>query len=158
MTLFRLARRLLTSQPNGENPSGVQYGAVPYRLIEGQAVFLMITSRRSANWVFPKGSPMKGLTPVQTVAEEAYEEAGIRGEIADTPIGSYLHPRNGNTGVVRVELYPMRVTDQLDTWPEEAQRFRHWALLPQVKRLMASRQAARIAAELNRVLAQSQRS
>lgn len=157
MPLVRLARKLLlpTSSAAAEL-TGTQFGAIPYRIVEGHVVFLIITSRRSANWVFPKGSAMEGLTPWETAAEEAFEEAGVRGEIEHEPVGSYLNPRNDDpTSLVRIDLYPLHVTEQLDDWREKAQRFRHWALLPQVRRLLASKQAARIAGGLHRRLSGS---
>ena len=151
MSLIRFARNLLLPTPAASQPSGTQFGAIPYRIVEGHVVFLMVTSRRSANWVFPKGSAMEGLTPWVTAAEEAFEEAGVRGEIEHEPVGSYLNPRNDDpASLVRIELYPLLVTEQLDDWREEAQRFRHWALLPQVRRLLASKEAARVAADLHR--------
>ncbi|GLQ54158.1 NUDIX hydrolase [Devosia nitrariae] len=151
MFLVRIARKLLLPSAAATEPSGTQFGAIPYRIVDGHVVFLMITSRRSANWVFPKGSAMKGLTPWETAAEEAFEEAGVRGEIEPEPVGSYLHPRNDDpSGLVRIELYPLLVTEQLDDWREEPQRFRHWALLPQVRRLLASKEAARVASDLHR--------
>jgi 8-oxo-dGTP pyrophosphatase MutT (NUDIX family) len=155
-SLIRFARNLLLPKTAAVEPSGLQFGAIPYRIVEGHVVFLMITSRRSANWVFPKGSPMEGLTPWETAAEEAFEEAGVRGEIEHEPIGSYLNPRNDDpTRLVRIELYPLLVTEQLDAWREEAQRFRHWALLPQVRSLLASKEAARIAGDLHRRIVSS---
>lgn len=154
MPLVRIARSIL--MPNAGEPEGSQYGAIPYRVIEGQVAFLMITSRRSANWVFPKGSPIDGLTAQETVAQEAWEEAGIRGQIASEAVGNYVHTKNNKAeSLVRVHLFPMLVTEQADDWPEEDERFRHWALLPQVRRLMASRAAAKVAAEFNKSLLRS---
>ncbi len=150
MPLIQFAKKLLRPL-SGEMPEGTQYGAIPFRVVEGQVVFLMITSRRHANWVFPKGSIEKGQSPGETAQQEAFEEAGVRGSLGGTPIGSYLHPRNNdNADLFRVVLFPLHVTEQFDMWPEEPERFRHWALLPQVRSLMASRQAARLAAGLNR--------
>jgi 8-oxo-dGTP pyrophosphatase MutT (NUDIX family) len=111
----------------------------------------MITSRRSANWVFPKGSAIKGLSPSETAAQEALEEAGLHGEVEKEPMGAYLHPRNNDSkSLVEVQLFALRVTRQDDEWQEQEQRFRHWALMPEVNRLLASKEAARIAAALNR--------
>jgi 8-oxo-dGTP pyrophosphatase MutT (NUDIX family) len=151
MPLVQLAKKLIRPGVVPETPESMQFGAIPYRVIEGQVVFLMITSRRSANWVFPKGSAEKGLSPSETAAQEAFEEAGVRGEIGESPIGYYVHQRNNSdASLVKIQLYALHVTEQIDEWPEEPQRFRHWAMLPQVKRLMASRQAARVAADLNK--------
>lgn len=148
MPLIRFLKEAVQPTPSAEDAEGMQYGAIPYKIVDGHPVFLMVTSRRSANWVFPKGSPIKGLKPVETAAQEAWEEAGVRGEVAGKPVGYYLHPRNNQPDLLdRIQLFPMLVTEQHDDWPEEAQRFRHWALLPQVQRLMASRHAARVAAD-----------
>jgi 8-oxo-dGTP pyrophosphatase MutT (NUDIX family) len=50
---------------------------------------LLITSLSSRRWILPKGWPMDGLTLAQSAAREAYEEAGVSGEIADASLGSY---------------------------------------------------------------------
>lgn len=153
MPLVKLARRLITPGTALDEAEGTQYGAIPYRIVEGRVVFLMITSRRSANWVFPKGSPIKGLTPAETAMQETWEEAGVRGEIGRGPVGFYLHPHNNKAGALqKIELFPLLVKEQEDEWPEEPERFRHWALLPQARRLLASRGAARIANNLHRRL------
>ncbi len=151
MVLVRIARKLIKPASIEDMPEDTQYGAIPFRVVDDQVVFLMITSRRSANWVFPKGSVSKGRAPRETAAAETFEEAGVSGEMGDQPIGAYVHARNDQQqSPVRVALFGLEVTEQHETWPEEPQRFRHWALLPQVRSLLASRQAARIAAELNR--------
>lgn len=139
-----------TSLLDAQEISGHQYGAIPYRVVEGKVVFLLITSRRSANWVFPKGSPMEGLTPHETAAEEAWEEAGVRGEIEEEPIGSYINVANKSDALVQVQLFPLLVTKQVDSWKEESQRFRHWVLLPEAKRLLAAKDAANAAVTLQR--------
>lgn len=147
-------RKLLdTINPFSHDPDdlgGPQYGTIPYRIVDDRVVFLMITSRRSANWVFPKGSLIKGLSPKQTAVQEALEEAGVKGEIEDDPIGSYLHPSNKTEELQEIQLFPMLVTKQLDDWQEKEQRFRHWALLPETKRLLASKPAANLAVALQR--------
>jgi 8-oxo-dGTP pyrophosphatase MutT (NUDIX family) len=153
MALLSLVTKLLPGSVSDE-PEGTQFGAIPYRIVEGVPVFLMITSRRSANWVFPKGSAIKGLSSWEIAAQETWEEAGVRGEIGHRPVGYYMHPGNsGTSGVFKIKLFSLHVTEQLDEWPEAHQRFRHWALLPQTRRLLASRQAASIATALSRRIA-----
>lgn len=153
MALMQLARNLLANGTSKIDAEGVQYGAIPYQIVDGQVVFLMITSRRSANWVFPKGAPIKGLSPQETAAQECFEEAGVKGKVGKKAVGSYLNASNSDPNVlVEVKLFPLAVSEQLDDWPEEHQRIRHWSLLPDVKRLMASRDAARAAEDLSRKL------
>ena len=58
----------------------VQYGALPYRLKDDASVeVLLVTTRQTKRWIIPKGWPIKGLTPAEAAAREAYEEAGVQG-------------------------------------------------------------------------------
>lgn len=140
------------NKPNLEGEiSGIQYGTIPYQIIDDRVVFLLITSRRSANWVFPKGSEIKGMSAKETAMQETFEEAGVRGDIADDPIGSYVHVGNSpDESLVEVRLFPMQVTEQLDEWPEKEERFRHWVVLSEARKLLASDYAAKLAVKLNR--------
>jgi 8-oxo-dGTP pyrophosphatase MutT (NUDIX family) len=131
-----------------------QAGAIPYSIVQGQVVFLLITSRRSGRWIFPKGELIPEMTPWALAAHEAFEEAGVMGEVDQTPIGSY---RTMKTLSIRrqpvvVDLYPLRVEQQLEDWPEKGQRHRHWAILPEAKRLLSETKLAEMAARLSRSL------
>jgi hypothetical protein len=53
---------------------------------------------------------------------------------------------------VVVDLYPLRVEQQLEDWPEKGQRHRHWAILPEAKRLLSEAKLAEMAARLSRSL------
>ena len=128
-----------------------QTGAIPYTVVQGQVVFLLITSRGSGRWIFPKGDPIEGLEPWDAAAQEALEEAGIEGEVDPRPIGKY---RTFKTlalrrKVIEVEMYPLRVTGQLDDWPEKGLRHRHWAILPEAKRLLSDARLAELAVRLS---------
>jgi hypothetical protein len=52
-----------------------------------------------------------------------------------------------------VDLYPLRVVEQLDEWPEKGQRHRHWAILPEAKRLLSDSKLADLATRLSKSLA-----
>ncbi len=141
--LGRLGRALLRSP---EEPRGIerQFGAIPYRHVDGEIVFLLITARRTGKWIFPKGGPIPGLTPGESAAEEAYEEAGVRGRVGTTPAGHYGTPkarpgkaRRGGETPVLIEMYPLEVAEQFDDWPEKGERRRHWATLAEARRLLS---------------------
>lgn len=128
-----------------------QVGAIPYTIVQGQVVFLLITSRGSGRWIFPKGDPIEGLEPWETAAQEALEEAGIEGEVDPRPIGNY---RTFKTLAIRrkiidVEMYPLRLTRQFDDWAEKGLRHRHWATLPEAKRLLSDARLAELAVRLS---------
>ena len=118
-------------------PVGQQFGALPYRIVDGQLAVLLITSRGRGKWIFPKGCQMDGKTPWECAELEAYEEAGVVGEIETTPIGSYFLPvTEERPQPIEVLMYPLLVTDQREDWKEMGQRYRHWAVLPEAKRLI----------------------
>lgn len=145
--LFALIRRL-RRRPEAE-ATGPQYGALPYTVIDGQLVILLITSRGRGKWIFPKGGQIEGLTPWESAAREAYEEAGVEGEIDQTPIGSYFLPVTAERPApVEVRIFPMRVTGQRDDWKEMGQRYRHWAVLPEARRLITHEGLADLATAL----------
>jgi 8-oxo-dGTP pyrophosphatase MutT (NUDIX family) len=130
-------------------PGQRQSGALPYSIVEGRIVFLLITSRRTGRWIFPKGDIEPGMTPWESAALEALEEAGVSGQISTEPLGSYRSSANLNgTSLVDVDLYPLRVETQLNIWKEMDQRLRHWAVLPEAKRLLNDRALSGLAAKL----------
>ena len=124
-----LLRRMLGFGPN-EGPQR-QFGAVPYRRTEDGLSFLLITSRRTGRWIFPKGGRIAWLSPAACAAQEAFEEAGVEGTIAAEPIGAYrgVKQRPGGEAEIEVEMFPLEVELVLDDWPERGQRRRRWASL-----------------------------
>lgn len=109
-----------------------QAGAIPYRVTNKGLSLLLVTSRRTGRWVFPKGGLMSGRTPWASAAQEALEEAGVEGEVEDQPLGVYasVRIRGERQQPLEVTLYLLRVTRQLDRWPERGQRRRQWMSLP----------------------------
>ncbi|WP_159952344.1 NUDIX hydrolase [Rhizobium sp. 18065] len=110
-----------------------QFGALPWRRDrQGNVRILMITSRRRGRWIVPKGSLINGRTPAQSAAREAFEEAGVFGDMHPAPIGSYIHGRDLEDGckpLFRVTLFALRVRATLLQWPEKHQRTRSWQSL-----------------------------
>lgn len=108
----------------------VQYGALPYRRSEGGAIEVMlITSRETGRWVIPKGWPMPRLSPAESAAREAREEAGLVGKVRPEPIGryEYLKRIDADTTVrCTVEVFALEITRQLAVWPEKAERRTRW--------------------------------
>jgi 8-oxo-dGTP pyrophosphatase MutT (NUDIX family) len=84
----------------------------------------LVTSRSGKRWVVPKGCLERGKTPDEIVLQEAWEEAGLIGELRDGPVGSFTYRKGGKTHVVSV--YVMEVTDVLTVWPECRRRERRW--------------------------------
>ena len=106
-----------------------QVAALPWRLTDDGRQILMITSRETRRWVIPKGGRMVGKTDPEAAAQEAMEEAGVRGEMDQTSIGVFRYAKGLKDGGVRqcvVSVYPLQVLVQLGAWPEAHQRERRW--------------------------------
>lgn len=131
-----------------------QSGAIPYRRSGGRIEVLLITSRRTGRWIIPKGMVESYLTPALSAAEEAYEEAGVHGEVSAGPLGSYAYARNGYRWIVRV--YALEVTAVLERWPEMAQRQRAWYSVEEVARLADGAELQALIASLPDRVASSQ--
>jgi phosphohistidine phosphatase len=102
-----------------------QSSVIPYRVRDGKLEVLVIASSKKHHLVVPKGIKDPGLSPCESAAKEALEEAGIEGEIAEAALGSYTCEKWGATCTVAV--YPMKVTRLIpeEEW-EESHRGREW--------------------------------
>ena len=102
-----------------------QSSVIPYRVRGGKVEILVIASSKKHHLVVPKGIKDPGLSPRESAAKEAREEAGIEGEIAETALGSYTCEKWGATCTVAV--YPMKVTRVIpeEDW-DECHRGREW--------------------------------
>jgi phosphohistidine phosphatase len=101
-----------------------QSAVVPYRWNNGELEVLIISSSGGKRWVIPKGIVEPGLSPAQSAAVEAGEEAGVEGDVGITPLGRYRYRKWG--GICEVEVYPMVVHHELPEWPESNRRRRRW--------------------------------
>ncbi len=114
-----------------------QLGAVCWRMHRGRVEVLLITSRDTGRWVIPKGWPMTGLSAAEAAAREAWEEAGVQGEIADLPLGQFryekLMPAKPAIDCA-VTVFGLRVQGLKDRFPERKQRRRKWFAAPKAAR------------------------
>ncbi len=98
----------------------VQAAALPVR----GGLVCLVTSRGGKRWVIPKGMIDPGHTPAEAAAAEAWEEAGLTGELSPAPVGSYQYQKYGTTHEVAV--YVLAVTAEAADWPERPVRRREW--------------------------------
>jgi len=109
----------------------VQFAALPFRYgDDGRPRIMLLTSRETRRWVIPKGWPMRGRKPREVAAQEAFEEAGLRGTIVgERPIGSYHYEKQlspHHSALCEVMVFLFLVERQLDDWPEKAERETRW--------------------------------
>lgn len=119
----------MASVPKKAPSRRVQYAALPWRRNNLTTEVMLVTSRGTGRWIIPKGWPMKGKAPHAAAAREALEEAGVVGQIGKEPIGSFSHNKllkRGDAVVCEVQVYPLQVTRQRKTWPEQGKRQLQW--------------------------------
>ena len=108
---------------------GRQCAALPFAWDGDEVRVLLVTSRETRRWVLPKGWMEKRLSPHALAAKEAFEEAGVVGEVGRRTIGCYQYLKRGPRDRLTpcsVRVFPLRVERLLDTWPERRQRRRQW--------------------------------
>lgn len=100
-----------------------QSAVIPVRGAGEALRVLMISSRTGKRWVFPKGIVEPELSPRESAAKEAFEEAGIEGEVLPEPVGAYTYEKWGGTCAVAV--FVMRVEQVAGAWLESFRK-REW--------------------------------
>jgi 8-oxo-dGTP pyrophosphatase MutT (NUDIX family) len=96
----------------------MQSGVIP--VLDDRLV--LITSRKSDRWIIPKGYVEKGLSPAESAAKEAYEEAGLIGVVHHQEAGHYRYRKFGK--LFSVQVYPLFIETMLDEWDEMHDRQR----------------------------------
>jgi 8-oxo-dGTP pyrophosphatase MutT (NUDIX family) len=74
-----------------------QVAAVCYRIRRGAIEFLLVQTRGTKRWIFPKGGAERGLSHAQAAAIEAFEEAGVHGTIEEAAFARYKQRRQNST-------------------------------------------------------------
>lgn len=111
----------------------------------------LITSRGTGRWIVPKGWPMRGMSPADAVATEAWEEAGVKGEVLPQTLGLYSYDKRmaRNSLPVIAVVYAMEVSKVHKTWPEAGQRKRKWVSPKKAAEKLSDRELARIVANFD---------
>ena len=108
----------------GSSAEARQAGVIPFRRHSGVTSYCLVTTSSGRRWTIPKGIIEQSESARETALKEAYEEAGIHGELIGAPIGSFTQKKWGLT--FTVEVYLMDVSHVDDQWPESGLRRRRW--------------------------------
>jgi 8-oxo-dGTP pyrophosphatase MutT (NUDIX family) len=100
--------------------TALQAAVIP--LLDGRVC--LVSSRGGKRWVTPKGNIAPGRSAGEVALMEAWEEAGLVGVLQREPVGSYVYEKDGT--VCHVLVFLLRVTKQVDVYPEAAARRREW--------------------------------
>ncbi|MBH8552005.1 NUDIX hydrolase [Nostocaceae cyanobacterium CENA357] len=115
-----------------------QSGVIPYRVQNGKIEILLITSRDRQKWVIPKGGISNGMSPPASAAKEAWEEAGVIGQVNINKLGTYKYRKRGKSYQVQIYLMPVEMV--CEEYPEVGKRQRQW--LDFTKAIMLVKQAS----------------
>ncbi len=109
---------------------GTQYAALCYRIRKGRKVeILLVTSRNTGRWIPPKGWPIDGKSPDEAAAQEAFEEAGVKGRVHDFALGRYRYKRDDQSAHTRsaeAYIFPLQVKKLAKDFKEKGQRKVKW--------------------------------
>ena len=109
-----------------------QSGVLAYRRGAAGVEVVLITSRRRRRWVIPKGVVERGLSPAESAAKEALEEAGVIGAVDPESVGRYQYRKWG--GTCTVEVFLLEVREARQEWAEAEFRERQWLSPSQASR------------------------
>ena len=127
------------------NKPAHQVAALPWRLAGPGIEIMLATSRETKRWVTLKGWPMPGRSAAQSASREAFEEAGVKGSVTAQAIGEFSYAKRLDDGRVidlRVDVYALRVRQQLADWPERGERVIRWFHPNEAARLVAEPELA----------------
>ena len=122
--------KTLGKKEAGGDSVGTQHAALCFRTdARGATEILLITSRDTGRWVIPKGWPVPRLDAAASAAQEAWEEAGVKGRVHDTCLGLYSYGKvlDGDTVLPTVvTVHPVEVDKLAKSYPERGARRRKW--------------------------------
>jgi len=111
-----------------------QVAAIPLRTQGSGTEVCVIRRKDSEKWGIPKGFIDPGNSREQAALTEAYEEAGLTGEIVGKSIGTYDY-KKGNI-FLTVAVFMMQVLEEHPTWAEMGFRERRWCTLEEARSLL----------------------
>lgn len=105
-----------------------QVAAIPVRWVDGKPEVLLITTRGRGAWIVPKGWALMDCLAAECAEREAFEEAGVTGQIEPYSLGTFEYWKKSKQGKVffDVTAYALHVEHVVADWPERATRKRAW--------------------------------
>ena len=110
-------------------PPALQVAALCLRKGPSGLEVLLVRSLDTGRWIIPKGWPMPGRTLAQAAATEAWEEAGVEGDVDPDACATYGYQKRQRGGLrwtCQVQVFRLRVARLADSFPEAGRRERKW--------------------------------
>ncbi|KAL5745255.1 hypothetical protein ACOSP7_026401 [Xanthoceras sorbifolium] len=119
-------------------------GCVPYRykVVEQTALeineedleVLLISSQKGKGMLFPKGGWETDESKIEAASRETMEEAGVIGTV-ECELGKWNFKSKSHDTYYEGYMFPLRVQEQLDIWPEKNVRERAWMSVPEARKV-----------------------
>ncbi|MBM3857126.1 MAG: hypothetical protein FJ390_04095 [Verrucomicrobia bacterium] len=126
-----------------------QVGVLPYLMKRGKIQLLLVMSSSGNRWIIPKGHQEPDMTQHEVAMMEAVEEGGVLGTLQHD-LRLRCQMSNGRF----LQLYAMKISKLLDSWPEDHLRLRRLVPLAEALKLIDDpeliRAIKRLAAELKK--------
>lgn len=123
------ATKKITARKRSDGRPLQQYAALPYICNpDGTLEVLVMSSRETRRAVIPKGWPMKNRKSWKAAEIEARQEAGVLGVVGRRRLGQYRYWKRleRSFALVKVSVFPLRVTRHLTDWREKHERVLFW--------------------------------
>ena len=116
-----------------------QCAALPFQDTASRRRVMLITSLGTRRWILPKGNIEPGLTIRESAEFEAFEEAGVMGNLHASSIGSYSYEKlDEDEGITHhVKVFPLEVSQVLDEFPDHQKRERQWMTIEEAAEAVA---------------------
>ena len=124
-----LCRFLYTLEVPRLGGKPAQAGALCWRRHKGRLEVLLVKGRKSGRWVLPAGWALRGRPLSTTARREAWEEAGVSGTVANqvlTVVPKRKRYRLAGEIEWQMAVFPLRVDEIADDYPEAGERQRSW--------------------------------
>lgn len=125
-----------------------QAAALPILESEGQ-IKIVLVSTIKGNWTLPKGVIDPGDSPQEAAIREAWEEAGIEGEMDSHEFARFQQKKW--EGICTIRVYRMSIKLILDKWPEQDTRERKIVSVNDALQIIVKRQKPVIAKLLSEI-------
>ncbi|XP_052180900.1 nudix hydrolase 18, mitochondrial-like [Diospyros lotus] len=116
-------------------------GCIPYRYKKGNQYIedlevLLISSQKGQSFFFPKGGWEIDESMEEAASRETQEEAGVIGFV-ECQLGKWRFQSKSQNTIHEGYMFPMRVTKELDSWPEKNVRQRIWMSVDEAREVCA---------------------
>lgn len=126
-----------------------QAAALCYRSDGTGTEVLLISGRGNSRWGIPKGTIEVGERSFEAAEREAFEEAGVRGQVRPDSIGVFHYFKSGRIIPYEVHVHMLRVDEMSEDFPEAGQRSMDWTPLRHASGFTARQGLSRLLDEVS---------